>query len=317
MRKVAYKEKDGSYSESFDFYVEHKSIKTIKRLHWHDYCEVEFICSGHGEHILNNKVQMIGPGSVFLLTPIDFHRIVLPEGEQMTLYHINFGSSVLSSELMQRITQLREQCSDGFASQLSGAEADSLQADFEQLLQEYKRRSPIVMKDAGMGLTPEDRKVDGLILMHSIESNLCYAGMKRTTNGLLESRKKRREMAQKQVDALQIKLSSVSARASSMSGGNQQKVVVGNWLNNDPQIMIYDEPTRGIDVNAKQQIFEIMWEQSKLGHSSLFVSTEIEELLGVCHRILIMRGGRIVDELKGERLDNTSTNDLYTLCLGG
>lgn len=182
---------------------------------------------------------------------------------------------------------------------------------------EYKRRSPIVMKDAGMGLTPEDRKVDGLILMHSIESNLCYAGMKRTTNGLLESRKKRREMAQKQVDALQIKLSSVSARASSMSGGNQQKVVVGNWLNNDPQIMIYDEPTRGIDVNAKQQIFEIMWEQSKLGHSSLFVSTEIEELLGVCHRILIMRGGRIVDELKGERLDNTSTNDLYTLCLGG
>ncbi len=156
MRKVAYKEKDGSYSESFDFYVEHKSIKTIKRLHWHDYCEVEFICSGHGEHILNNKVQVIGPGSVFLLTPIDFHRIVLPEGEQMTLYHINFGSSVLSSELMQRITQLREQYADGFAAQVSGSEAESLQADFEQLLQEYKKRSP-----------------DGVMMMRACLERLC------------------------------------------------------------------------------------------------------------------------------------------------
>ena len=182
----------------------------------------------------------------------------------------------------------------------------------------YRRRTPVLMKNAGIGLTPEDRKVDGLILMHTIESNLCYAGLRRTTvGGWVESRRKRRAMAQRQVDALQIKLSSLTARASSMSGGNQQKVVVGNWLNNDPSIMIYDEPTRGIDVHAKQQIFEIMWEQSKLGHSSIFVSTEIEELLGVCHRILIMRGGRIVDELTGERLQNTHVNDLYSLCLGG
>ncbi|NLI22996.1 MAG: sugar ABC transporter ATP-binding protein [Clostridiales bacterium] len=182
----------------------------------------------------------------------------------------------------------------------------------------YARRSPVLMKGAGVGLTPEDRKVDGLILMHSIESNLCYAGMRRTTvGGWVESTRKRRAMAQRQVDALHIKLSGLNARASSMSGGNQQKVVVGNWLNNDPSIMIYDEPTRGIDVHAKQQIFEIMWAQSILGHSSIFVSTEIEELLGVCHRILIMRGGRIVDELKGERLQGTHTNDLYTLCLGG
>ena len=182
----------------------------------------------------------------------------------------------------------------------------------------YKRRTPIVMKRAGLGLTPEDRKENGLILMHSIESNLCYAGMAKTTNGgWVESKKKRRQMAQKQVDSLHIKLSSLKARASSMSGGNQQKVVVGNWLNNDPEIMIYDEPTRGIDVHAKQQIFEMMWEQSKLGQSCIFVSTEIEELLGVCHRILVMRGGRIVDELQGERLAHTKVNDLYTLCLGG
>ena len=102
-----------------------------------------------------------------------------------------------------------------------------------------------------------------------------------------------------------------------MSGGNQQKVVVGNWLNNDPKIMIYDEPTRGIDVNAKQQIFEIMWNQAKQGNSSIFVSTELEELPGVCNRILVLRGGKITEELTTEKIDSMTTNDLYTLCMGG
>ena len=174
------------------------------------------------------------------------------------------------------------------------------------------------MKNAGLGLTPEDRKTTGLILKHSIESNLCYAGMKKTTvNGWVESRKKRKEMSERQVKALQIKLSSISAKASSMSGGNQQKVVVGNWLNNDPKIMIFDEPTRGIDVNAKQQIFEIMWDQAKQGKSSIFVSTELEELPGVCNRILVLRGGRITEELTTEKINSMTTNDLYTLCMGG
>ena len=182
----------------------------------------------------------------------------------------------------------------------------------------YIRRTPAIMKNAGLGLTPEDRKTTGLILKHSIESNLCYAGMKKTTiNGWVESRKKRKEMSERQVKALQIKLSSISAKASSMSGGNQQKVVVGNWLNNDPKIMIYDEPTRGIDVNAKQQIFEIMWNQAKQGNSSIFVSTELEELPGVCNRILVLRGGRITEELTTEKIDSMTTNDLYTLCMGG
>ena len=116
---------------------------------------------------------------------------------------------------------------------------------------------------------------------------------------------------------MQIKLSSISAKASYMSGGNQQKVVVGNWLNNDPKIMIYDEPTRGIDVNAKQQIFEIMWNQAKQGNSSIFVSTELEELPGVCNRILVLRGGKITEELTTEKIDSMTTNDLYTLCMGG
>jgi ribose transport system ATP-binding protein len=78
--------------------------------------------------------------------------------------------------------------------------------------------------------------------------------------------------------------------------------------------MLYDEPSRGIDVNAKQQIFEIMWEEARKGISTVFVSTELEELLEVCHRILIMRGGRIVDEVNP---DEISTSKLYELCMRG
>jgi len=89
---------------------------------------------------------------------------------------------------------------------------------------------------------------------------------------------------------------------------------VGNWLNTSPQIMLYDEPSRGIDVNAKQQIFEIIWQQARVGVSSIFVSTELEELLEVCHRILIMRKGRIVDEVNPSKINVT---DLYEICMRG
>jgi ribose transport system ATP-binding protein len=99
-----------------------------------------------------------------------------------------------------------------------------------------------------------------------------------------------------------------------LSGGNQQKVVVGNWLNINPKIMLYDEPSRGVDVSAKQQIFEIMWEEARKDISTIFVSTELEELLEVCHRILIMRHGRIVDEVNP---DEINVNALYELCMRG
>jgi len=89
---------------------------------------------------------------------------------------------------------------------------------------------------------------------------------------------------------------------------------VGNWLNTSPRIMLYDEPTRGIDVSSKQQIFEIMWEQARKGISSIFVSTELEELLAVCHRILIMRHGKIVGEVDPEKI---KIDELYEICMRG
>ena len=178
----------------------------------------------------------------------------------------------------------------------------------------YKSADPIKMVNAGVGLTPENRKIQGLILIHSIKDNLCYASMNITADGWLENKHKRDLFAERQIRELDIKVSDSNARCESLSGGNQQKVVVGNWLNTSPKIMLYDEPSRGIDVNAKQQIFEIMWEEARKGISTIFVSTELEELLEVCHRILIMRHGQIVDEVDP---DETNVNELYEICMRG
>ena len=178
----------------------------------------------------------------------------------------------------------------------------------------YQRANPIRMKNAGVGLTPENRKLEGLILIHSIVDNLCYASMNLTANGLIENKPKRIQFAEKQIKELEIKTTSMHASCNSLSGGNQQKVVVGNWLNTSPKVMLYDEPSRGIDVSAKQQFFEIMWAQARKGISSVFVSTELEELLEVCHRILIMRHGKIVGEVDPNL---TSTTELYEICMRG
>jgi ribose transport system ATP-binding protein len=178
----------------------------------------------------------------------------------------------------------------------------------------YKSANPIKMVKAGIGLTPEDRKIQGLILIHSIKDNLCYASMNITADGWLENKRKRDVFAERQIRELDIKVSDINSRCESLSGGNQQKVVVGNWLNTSPKIMLYDEPSRGIDVSAKQQIFEIMWEEARKGISTIFVSTELEELLEVCHRILIMRHGQIVDEINP---DEINVNELYETCMRG
>jgi ABC-type sugar transport system ATPase subunit len=178
----------------------------------------------------------------------------------------------------------------------------------------YKSANPIKMVKAGLGLTPENRKTQGLILIHSIRDNLCYASMNITADGWIENKNKRNTFAERQVKELDIATRDMDALCNSLSGGNQQKVVLGNWLNTSPKIMLYDEPSRGIDVSAKQQIFEIMWAQARKGVATVFVSTELEELLEVCHRILIMRHGKIVDEVNP---DNTNINELYEICMRG
>ena len=177
-----------------------------------------------------------------------------------------------------------------------------------------KSANLIRMKKLGMALTPEDRKHEGLILDAPIGDNLCYASLEALTpNGMID-KAKQKQYIDRQVENLQIKVADTSMPVSDLSGGNQQKVVVGNWLNTDPSVIIFDEPSRGIDINAKQQIFKIIWEQSRKGVSCIMVSTELEELLEVCQRILIMQAGKFVGEVIPDELTN---EQLYTYCMGG
>jgi len=179
--------------------------------------------------------------------------------------------------------------------------------------QTVKSYSTHIMKDMGMAFTPEDRKDEALVQIHSIRANMCMAGLgKLSTHGFINKRTETKAV-NKLIEKLKIKISSIEEPVSSLSGGNQQKVVVGNWLNNEPRIILFDEPTRGIDVQAKQQIFQVIWDLSKLGISSIVVSSELEELVEICHRILIMRNGRIVSEVSP---DEISADELFVKCMG-
>ena len=176
----------------------------------------------------------------------------------------------------------------------------------------FTRSDIITMKKMGMAMTPENRKEEGLVQILSIRENLSMACMDMIALRGFLNKKMQDPYIEQQINNLQIKTSSPERPVSSLSGGNQQKVVIGNWLNAKPQVVIFDEPSRGVDVQAKQQIFQIMWDLSREGLSSLFVSTELEELLEVCSRVLIMKHGKIEREVFPE---NVSLDEIYSLCM--
>jgi sugar transport system ATP-binding protein len=163
--------------------------------------------------------------------------------------------------------------------------------------------APGTMKGLGLGLTPEDRKRQGLILPFTVGDNLTLASLQRISiRGILQ-RQRQQALAQKMVDSLDIKTRNLGTLMSTLSGGNQQKVVIGNWLNTEPDILLMDEPTRGIDIQAKEQIFRLVRELAGRGIGVLFISSEIDEVLDVADRILLMNQGQITGEVKPEDLD--------------
>ncbi len=161
--------------------------------------------------------------------------------------------------------------------------------------------SPITMKSHGMGLLPEDRKQQGLVLTFPVKQNLTLASLDRYSRGGLLQPEKEEALAREMVESLGIKTANLGVRTRTLSGGNQQKVVVGNWLNTRPEILLLDEPSRGIDIQAKEQIFALVRDLARRGLAVLFVSSEIEEVLGVADRILIMNQGHLTGQvLPGE-----------------
>ncbi len=176
----------------------------------------------------------------------------------------------------------------------------------------FKSITPQIAKSKGLAFTPENRKEEALIQILSTRANMCLAGMDRVSvKGFTNKSMEQRAVAP-YVEKLHIKVADIDEEVSSLSGGNQQKVVVGNWLATKPAVILFDEPTRGIDVQAKQQIFEVMWTLSREGISSIFVSSELEELVEVCHRILIMKKGRIIDAVDPAEI---TSDELFVMCM--
>jgi ribose transport system ATP-binding protein len=153
---------------------------------------------------------------------------------------------------------------------------------------------------AGLGLVPEDRKAQGLVLGASVAENLGLVTLRRATTAGLVDRRQQDRVAQTAVSDLRIRTPSTRTTVRNLSGGNQQKVVMGKWLAADPAVLLLDEPTRGVDVGAKVEIYELINKLTADGHGVLLASSDLPEVLGMCDRILVMAQGRIVGELPRE-----------------
>jgi ribose transport system ATP-binding protein len=168
--------------------------------------------------------------------------------------------------------------------------------------------SPAAAKaaDVGIALVPEDRKTEGLMLPMSIVDNLAIASLDSLSVGPFVDVGKEKRAVDKGIARIQIKVGARTDAVSTLSGGNQQKVVIAKWLMTAPRIILLNDPTRGIDVGTKQELYRLMRELADQGAAILFYSTDYDELIGCCDRVAIMYDGRIVRELSGADLNETN-----------
>ncbi|SDP60270.1 monosaccharide ABC transporter ATP-binding protein, CUT2 family [Phyllobacterium sp. YR620] len=154
-----------------------------------------------------------------------------------------------------------------------------------------------------LALIPEDRKTEGLMLPMNIRDNISLASLSRFQKGLRFDRSAEHAAVEQMIRSLKIKVSDLAAAVSTLSGGNQQKVVLAKWLMTGPGIILLNDPTRGIDVGTKQEIYKLLRDLADSGVAILYYSTDYAELIGCCDRVLVMYGGRIARELFGRDLN--------------
>ena len=167
-------------------------------------------------------------------------------------------------------------------------------------------RHPLISMNAGMAYLPEDRKNEGIISDLSVRENLIMALQAKRGMFHLLSRKQQEEFTDKYIDMLQIKTASRETPIKSLSGGNQQKVIIGRWLLTNPDFLILDEPTRGIDVGTKTEIQKLVVKLAEQGMAVVFISSEIEEMLRTCDRMVVMRDGAKVGELSEDEMNQSN-----------
>ena len=149
----------------------------------------------------------------------------------------------------------------------------------------------------GIGLCPEDRKEQGLILKRPIRDNITVSILKRISKHSVIDKKFEKKVAEDAVEKYNIKTHSIEKVVVELSGGNQQKTILGRWLSSEPKVLILDEPTKGIDVGAKAEIYQMVCNLAKQGIGVIFISSELTEVLNVCDNIIVMREGKITGKL--------------------
>jgi ribose transport system ATP-binding protein len=157
-------------------------------------------------------------------------------------------------------------------------------------------RSPRDAVRLGIGLVPEDRKLQAMFLRLAVRENISITALNRHNILAFPSRSQETTMVGRYIDNLRIRTPTMEQRAGALSGGNQQKIVIARWLATNPKLLILDEPTRGIDVGAKAEVHALMAQLAEQGVAILMISSELPEILGMSHRVLVMREGRIVAE---------------------
>ncbi len=162
----------------------------------------------------------------------------------------------------------------------------------------------------GFAMLTEERRATGIFGILNIRENTAISSLKKYMSGPLLSKNKMKKSTEWSVNAMRIKTPSQDTKIRSLSGGNQQKVIIGRWLLTDPEVLLLDEPTRGIDVGAKYEIYQLILDLANKGKTVIMVSSEMPELLGICDRILVMSGGRLAGEVDAQ---STTQEEIMTL----
>ena len=173
-----------------------------------------------------------------------------------------------------------------------------------------RNRNPRESIKNGFALLTEERRATGIFAIENIRENTVISSLKKHLHFGLLSNKSMKADTQWSIDAMHTKTPSQETKIRSLSGGNQQKVIIGRWLLTDPEVLLLDEPTRGIDVGAKYEIYQLILDLANRGKTVLVVSSEMPELLGICDRILVMSGGRLAGEVNAK---TTSQEEIMTL----
>ncbi|KFF34758.1 sugar ABC transporter ATPase [Pseudomonas aeruginosa VRFPA01] len=161
--------------------------------------------------------------------------------------------------------------------------------------QRLSLRSPADSVRQGVALITEDRKGEGLLLSQSISANLALGNLPALARHGIIDRRREEALARRQVEALRVRCADIAQAVGELSGGNQQKVVIGRWLERDCQVLLFDEPTRGIDIGAKFDIYALLAELTRQGKALVVVSSDLRELMLICDRIGVLSAGRLVD----------------------